>query len=302
MTITRQHPTNALPMCGFEEAFFKSTNPVNQLTALIERPKRSDLVFRMTDNQSPSPASILIRSGCYLIESYPHSAKIEVDVLSLYRDAFTDELAERAMERSGKNFADALRGIVASFMLEAGKAQAYGDITRPVFLKCPHHGGLSEALSGRWVDQEVNLMYANCLNNTASAEIVLSKWVKWSKTLNEFGKLEIGWDSYNALPPTKAAINNAQGFLEFLRKNWKGPSKLTPSVVGGVAFTFRNGRRSVYVEFRNTGNTHAAFTDDSSTTGVPEVIKVLQDTVGYSKLIAKAKSHINEQTAGCNED
>jgi len=112
-------------------------------------------------------------------------------------------------------------------------------------------------------------------------------WNKWFDKITGFTALEQGWDSYDAPPPSEAVITAAEGFLQYLQKHGKGPTRLTPSVVGGVGFTFRNGERSVYVEFRNTGNAHAAFTDAESE---PEVFKVRQDATGYIELIAKVES------------
>ena len=127
-----------------------------------------------------------------------------------------------------------------------------------------------------------------------------AEWLKWNKKLADFAKLEKGRDSYGALPPSSIAIKAAGVFLEVLSTNGMNISRLSPSVVGGVAFTFLSGPRMVYVEFRNSGNSHAAFTDDEK--DEPEVIKVRQDSSGYSELIAKVKSHLHEQTALSHED
>lgn len=125
------------------------------------------------------------------------------------------------------------------------------------------------------------------------------EWDKWFSKLASFSQLASGWDSYRAEPPSESTIRAAEGFLTFLREKGISPTKLNPSVVGGVGFTFRHGPRAVYIEFRNTGNAHAAFSDDVSE---PEVIKVRQDTSGYDQVLTKAESYLYEQTSPRHED
>jgi len=122
-----------------------------------------------------------------------------------------------------------------------------------------------------------------------STGLVSPEWSKWFEKLAGFSELEQGWDSYDAPSPSGAVIAAAKGLLEFLRKAGRPPTRLTPSVVGGVAFAFQNGQRAVFVEFRNTGNAHAAFTDNASE---PEVVKVRQDAAGYTELMARVASHL----------
>jgi len=121
---------------------------------------------------------------------------------------------------------------------------------------------------------------------------------KLESRLDSFSSLKAGWDSYDAEPPTGQAIEAARTFLSFLRKIEKLPDQLNPTVVGGVGFTFRQGKRSVYIEFRNTGNTHAAFIGTSAR---PRVAKVSQDRVGYAEVMAQAEKHLYEQSARRDE-
>ncbi len=198
------------------------------------------------------------------------------------------------MECSGQDFVEAVREIVVSFKLAAFKAQAVGDLTRPLFLKAASYGGLRDALNGRWVAQELRSLRAEAISFRNKGD-----WEKWFTKLANFSSLKPGWDSYRAEPPLAATIRAAEGFLMFLRKKGTSPTKINPSVVGGVGFSFRNGPRAVYIEFRNTGNAHAAFTDDASE---PEVVKVRQDTTGYSEVVARAEEYLHEQTARRDEN
>ena len=120
-------------------------------------------------------------------------------------------------------------------------------------------------------------------------QLLSPEWSRWFEKLDAFSSLETGWDSYEAPAPSAEVISAAEGFLEFLRNAENAPTRLTPSAVGGVAFSFRNGTKEAFVEFRNTGNAHAAFTDAASE---PEVMKVRQDSTGYSELMALVASHL----------
>ena len=87
--------------------------------------------------------------------------------------------------------------------------------------------------------------------------------------LASFANLKRGWDSYDADPPSYDARIGAWGFLHELKNHKIIPAKLNPSVVGGVGFTFRlkpDAKRWAYVEFRNTGNAHVAWSLDGQVT------------------------------------
>ena len=131
--------------------------------------------------------------------------------------------------------------------------------------------------------------------------ISVSSKDNWAARLESFRQLTPGWDSYHAEPPTLEVVRAAEKFLAAVRAAAGSRlrlSKLNPSVVGGVGFTFRNGVRTVYIEFRNTGNAHVAFMASGSE---PEVAKINQDSAGYSGVIAKVEKHLNEQTARGDE-
>lgn len=114
----------------------------------------------------------------------------------------------------------------------------------------------------------------------------------WNERLNTLSTLPIGWDSYNAAPPSPTVIASSRVFLKTLGSRKFPPAKIAPSVVGGVVFTFRSENRAVYVEFRNTGNAHAAFDDPDMND--PEVLRVTQDLNGFDALITRAENFLNE--------
>lgn len=88
--------------------------------------------------------------------------------------------------------------------------------------------------------------------------------------------LKKGWDSYDADPPTNGAVQGAKDFI--LASVWLPLPIVTvnPSVVGGIGITYERGKRTVYVEFRNTGSCHVAYMGD----GRPRVKRVVNSNHG----------------------
>jgi hypothetical protein len=95
-----------------------------------------------------------------------------------------------------------------------------------------------------------------------------------------------------ALPaPSPDAITQATVFVEETAKSENAPSRLAPSVVGGVGVTFKRENLKVYVEFRNTGTVHALFSDGI---GEPIVEKIQMTRVAYADLMARIKKYLYE--------
>jgi hypothetical protein len=116
-------------------------------------------------------------------------------------------------------------------------------------------------------------------------------WQKWRDKIESMKTLQDGWDSYRAPAPSGDSITQATVFLDELAKSASAPSRLAPSVVGGVGFTFKRADRKVYVEFRNTGSVHALFSDGASD---PVVEKVQMDSTGYADLMIRIKRYFDE--------
>jgi hypothetical protein len=116
-------------------------------------------------------------------------------------------------------------------------------------------------------------------------------WIGLLKKLENFRTLKKGWDGYNAAPPDAKPLGFASDFLDVLRRNRYVPSRLAPSVVGGVGMTFRKQSRKVYVEFSNKGTVHALFSDGVTD---PVVQKVAPDLPGYRALFAKTRAYLDE--------
>jgi hypothetical protein len=135
MTKTLQLYSTALPMFGFEEGFLQHADPANKFATLVEKPSSNHLVVGLED-----------------IQRTP-------EFLTCARDAGTEELALLAIGCHGKNYIGKLRAIVASYTLAVRKAQAFGDITQPIYLNAASYGTF-DAINGRWVEQITGLMDA----------------------------------------------------------------------------------------------------------------------------------------------
>ncbi|MEZ6142329.1 MAG: hypothetical protein R3B84_17355 [Zavarzinella sp.] len=131
--------------------------------------------------------------------------------------------------------------------------------------------------------------------NTCTRQQIFSLFEcrKLYSRIDDFKLLRKGWDSYNAEPPSEQSLEHARRFLDFLSRIDRFPYALNPTVVGGVGFTFRNDKRTAYVEFRNTGNCHVAFMG----AGKPRVEKIEQTFFGFQQLMNQIEKHLNEQNA-----
>jgi hypothetical protein len=71
--------------------------------------------------------------------------------------------------------------------------------------------------------------------------------------INEFSKLEKGWDSHKASPPSSIAIETA---IYIVRNFTIKPIRVAPSVVGGIGMTFLPDRE-IYIEIQNNGEIYS---------------------------------------------
>jgi hypothetical protein len=108
--------------------------------------------------------------------------------------------------------------------------------------------------------------------------------------LEEFKSLSRGWDSYKAPAPNLVARTNAKEFLDVLCIAELEPSRMRPSVVGGVGITFRKGEKKVYVEFLNDGRVYVLFSDGTTD---PETRRVKNGYTGYLSLVNEIRDYLN---------
>lgn len=72
--------------------------------------------------------------------------------------------------------------------------------------------------------------------------------------ISGYAELCAGWDSYDALPPSHAAVQHARDMLAKLRELFLIPNAALPSAEGGIALVFTNGDRYAQLEILNSGS------------------------------------------------
>src|SRR6185437_5938648 len=93
------------------------------------------------------------------------------------------------------------------------------------------------------------------ISNSAVADNspTVSSNCEWGKKLDAMSALQRGWNGYDAEPPSALAIATARNYLGHLSAEQLSPTRVAPSVVGGVGVTCRKADHRVYVEFYNDG-------------------------------------------------
>src|SRR5438128_7762549 len=117
-------------------------------------------------------------------------------------------------------------------------------------------------------------------------EATVSAWQELFGKLDGLTSLSDGWNSYAAPAPSASAVAAARAFLTILQQEDYPPTRIAPSVMGGVGITHRRGGRKVYVEFYNDGTAHALF---SSGLGGMETRKLPADSAATRQFIAEMR-------------
>ena len=116
----------------------------------------------------------------------------------------------------------------------------------------------------------------------------------WAWCFDKLESLEhqpADWTPECGVLPTCEVIVGVRAMLEMLRQRRMVPSRLSPSVIGGIGITFTRGDRKAYVEFNNKGSVHVLYSDGVTD---PKVDKILSNEIGYSGLIEGIKSYLHE--------
>ena len=83
----------------------------------------------------------------------------------------------------------------------------------------------------------------------------------YEQALTELSSLPDGWDSYDAPRPNEKAINTAKDVLNCLLRNKLLPTKIMPSVEGGIYFLFTKANKYADLECDNDGDLIAGMSD-----------------------------------------
>ena len=81
--------------------------------------------------------------------------------------------------------------------------------------------------------------------------------------LEHLRSLESDWDSYGSEPPSREALATAGELLGMLIEEDLEPTRVVPSVEGGVVFDFIYAKRYAAIEILNTGEVTEVYMDES---------------------------------------
>jgi hypothetical protein len=98
-----------------------------------------------------------------------------------------------------------------------------------------------------------------------------ARFVEVRQRLSATGRLVHGWDGYGSEPPNATARELAARLLDALETAALVPTQLTPTVEGGIAISFVEGRCRAVIEAYNTGQIAAATYSDQSEPSVWEL-------------------------------
>lgn len=158
---------------------------------------------------------------------------------------------------------------------------AAGGLTAPGSGGTPQSSACSNSV---WVAEEEEMQ---------SASDHLAKWQQWFAKLESLSRLDPGWDGGTAPIPNQCSVDHAHAFVQSLQQHDFHPTRLGPSVVGGIGLSFRApSTRKVYVEFRNSGKIHSLFSDGVNR---PIVQEVMPDLVGHRLAIKRIREYLDEQ-------
>lgn len=108
----------------------------------------------------------------------------------------------------------------------------------------------------------------------------------------ELKNLPAGWDSYKADAPNYKALTNALKILDLLFESEFNPTRIMPSVEGGVSFLFIRDTKYADIECDNDGDIFAGMSDRI---GEPILWQVSQEDEekSLSKTIYKISSFLD---------
>lgn len=105
---------------------------------------------------------------------------------------------------------------------------------------------------------------------------------------NNLKNLKKGWDSYDADPPNDKSIQNAQCFLKVLEIDLllPYPTKVTPTVEGGIEIAFLSDTKYLGIEFYNTGEVTIGTVNEAGDIEVEEFVFKCGDSDRILRIIS----------------
>ncbi len=115
-------------------------------------------------------------------------------------------------------------------------------------------------------------------------------WRELLAKLEGFAQLKEGWNGYTAPPPQTVAIQNARLLLQAMQQDDLRPTRLSPSAMGGVAVTRRQGKRKVLLECYNDGRVYALFSERPA---AMRVVSLAADRTAFERFVQEMRDYLN---------
>lgn len=119
----------------------------------------------------------------------------------------------------------------------------------------------------------------------------LPPWVEAATDrLDEMTGLSVGWNGYAAPPPIDGSVALTKRIIRVFADEGIQPTRIAPSVVGGVGITFRQANRRAYVEIDNAGAVYLLLSDKESQ---PSTSRIENGKGHWRKLVRTIRAHID---------
>jgi len=112
----------------------------------------------------------------------------------------------------------------------------------------------------------------------------------WNNKLEKLRNLGDDWNGYASPAPSRTAVVTAKAFLSAVLAMDFKPSRIAPSVSGGIGITHRKGSRRVYVEFFNDGEVCVLSSDGES---APRSWSVKPSSLNFKGLTKEIREYLD---------
>jgi hypothetical protein len=113
---------------------------------------------------------------------------------------------------------------------------------------------------------------------------------EWNKKLEKLRDLNDDWNGYATPAPSYASVVTAKAFLSAILAMDFEPSRLAPSVSGGIGITHKKDSRRVYVECFNDGVVCVLFSDGET---APVSRRVKPSSLAFKGLTREIREYLD---------
>ncbi len=119
------------------------------------------------------------------------------------------------------------------------------------------------------------------------------------KALNQLRELTVGWDSYDAEPPSELALHTTNLILDKLQAAGLSPHSVIPTVEGGVGIVFINGTEYADIECFNDGEILAGIPNNGKDfvweVAIPKLHETIQKIRNLDETIEKIRNFVDTE-------